>query len=229
MLCRKEPSLPTKCVFDERIALLDFCQANRPPNFPKDNDRLRVFSGWKNPINSFPGQPPNGGWFGGMNFDREYGPLVISKIYDHSCRKYWVEIIDLVNRLPLVVYKNDYEQFIIDTKSIISDFVIHSKNQHKIVYKNTKHFSVTTRLLAMSRPDQFFCLNQGNDKKLADFFGIPKDGNKGIKSTAGYWDVVEKLRRSTWATSQISPGWSSGKKSCWHGRTAMVDALVYLM
>lgn len=82
----------------------------------------------------------------------------------------------------------------------------------------------TSRILAMIRPDMFFCLTGANEKMLYDDFGIKKIGRKEYEH---YWDdIIERIKNSKW--------WDIGNKpqkaeeiALWNNRAAMLDAILY--
>jgi HKD family nuclease len=86
--------------------------------------------------------------------------------------------------------------------------------------------STISRLLAMKRPDVFFCITGGNKKYLYKDFGIKK--NEDIKSNdyERYWDeIIQRIHKSSWYNT-LEPT-NSEEKKLWLNRVAMLDAIFY--
>lgn len=83
--------------------------------------------------------------------------------------------------------------------------------------------SSASRLLAMKRPDVFFCItNKNRDDMFADF-GI----KKGKMNYNRYWsDVILEIQKSAWWNSK--PGSSQFEKDIFNARVAFLDALYYV-
>ena len=87
--------------------------------------------------------------------------------------------------------------------------------------------STVSRLLAMKRPDQFFCITginkkQGNYNGFQKYFGKPKK----LKTYDDYWEyVIENVRKEKWYKSQKPR--NSLQLEIWNGRVALMDALFY--
>ena len=83
-----------------------------------------------------------------------------------------------------------------------------------------------TRLLAMKRPDYFFCLDRENIEILADLFDqdIPFTWN--ISMAERYWDelILTIQKFPWWKTQQLR---DAGEKELADGRVAMLDLLIY--
>jgi hypothetical protein len=79
--------------------------------------------------------------------------------------------------------------------------------------------AVTSRLLAMKRPDQFVCLNKGNRGKLCRGFGV-----KGVNYER-YWEIIMRIMDSLWWKSDAPT--DSVEHSVWDARAAMLDAICY--
>lgn len=89
--------------------------------------------------------------------------------------------------------------------------------------------STLSRLLAIKRPDQFFCLTSANENLLMNSFGIEKSIKKASKKIIyeRYWsEIIEPVRSSPWYRSDI-PTNDEDEKVAWLGRVAMMDALFY--
>ena len=89
--------------------------------------------------------------------------------------------------------------------------------------KHKRHgLGTATRLLAMKRPDYFFCLDRPNKRRLFDAFGVTIS----TQDYEGYWDqVIERIQLSEWWNA---PAPASGTaRAVWDGRAAMLDAILY--
>lgn len=85
--------------------------------------------------------------------------------------------------------------------------------------------STTSRLLAMKRPDEFFCLTNANQSAVMEGFGIKKEILKS-KDYQRYWnEIMEPIKQSPWYNSE-APSEATELK-VWKGRVAMMDALFY--
>jgi len=79
--------------------------------------------------------------------------------------------------------------------------------------------AITSRLLAMKRPDCFVCLDKPNLSKLCDAIGVSKS-----VSVETYWDkIVERIHESVWYSSEMPK--NDIESSAWRGRVAMIDAI----
>lgn len=78
---------------------------------------------------------------------------------------------------------------------------------------------VTTRLLAMKRPDMFICINNANKQSIRKIFGVIDKNN--------YWrKVVEVVQEMNWWNSP-EPQIKSTAYMAWKCRAAMLDTLIY--
>lgn len=85
--------------------------------------------------------------------------------------------------------------------------------------------STTSRLLAMKRPDTFFCLTLANEIQLMNKFGIIQS-IASLKDYERYWDeIIEPVRQSPWFKSEMPS--DKQELRVWHKRVAMMDALFY--
>ena len=79
-----------------------------------------------------------------------------------------------------------------------------------------------TRLLAMKRPDYFFCFNSKNKKAFSKEFGIPASRI----DMENYWEeAIERIIDSNWWNSD-APN-DENEKIVWSARVAFLDALFY--
>lgn len=84
--------------------------------------------------------------------------------------------------------------------------------------------ATVSRILAMKRPDVFFCLTKANGQLLYKDFGIKKE----IKTHEydRYWDeIIERIHKSDWFDSK-KPN-NKIEEELWHNRVAMLDAIFY--
>lgn len=87
--------------------------------------------------------------------------------------------------------------------------------------------STVSRLLAMKRPDQFFCITglgekDGNFKNLEKAFGTPKK----LNTYDDYWNyVIGNVRNQKWYDS--SKPTNPLQLEIWNARVALMDALFY--
>jgi hypothetical protein len=78
-----------------------------------------------------------------------------------------------------------------------------------------------TRLLAMRRPDYFFCLNGPNERLFKKAFGI-----KGTIELEDYWsEVVERVKRTPWWDEKEPT--AALEKRIWRCRAALMDNIFY--
>ncbi len=77
-----------------------------------------------------------------------------------------------------------------------------------------------SRLLAMKRPDTFVCYNSQNREGLVQAFRVSP-----IRDAEGYWDLIEKVRASTWWKAPRPP--AGDEREVWSARAALLDALLY--
>lgn len=83
--------------------------------------------------------------------------------------------------------------------------------------------ATATRLLAMKRPDVFFCVDAQNKRKLVKDIGIMKANQIDYKR---YWDeIIVRIMESPWWQSP-EPS-DPTEKSTWHARVAMLDVIYY--
>ena len=221
-LCTQE-SQNGSFVYSERIDLINYCLQHIP--LTNQND-LCIFSGL-NSVQTSTSAMPGTGWFGIMMRDIPFQLSIRADRCKPTCPKHWQNIINLINSLPTKLKKQDFLDFGINLKSEIDNYLIHHSSVHGKSYKETNHLAATTRILAMARPDQFFCINSANKDKIANDFNMTTNGKNGIFTNNGYWYVIQKLQNSTWGNSTLNHHWSSDKIACWKGRIAMIDALYY--
>lgn len=88
--------------------------------------------------------------------------------------------------------------------------------------------STISRLLAMFKPGQFFCLTKANEPALMEEFNIQKSIRSSKKSIIfeRYWDeIILPVRKTKWyKTSEPA---LANEKEVWKGRVAMMDTLMY--
>lgn len=82
--------------------------------------------------------------------------------------------------------------------------------------------AAATRLLAMKRPDLFFCKNEANIAGIASDLGIRKSNI----TAEYYWDeIIERFHDTPWFNS--SKPKNKEDKSAWKYRVALIDCIYY--
>lgn len=141
-------------------------------------------------------------WFGSMHPEGKFKGLIKSNNKNISLA---------LEQIPLEGYltKDNYLAFLKYYKRAIED--------------DSNRLSGATRLLAMKRPDYFFCLDSKNKKKFCEDFGI-KEKELHIDT---YWDiVVDKITSCIWWINQENFQDETEKK-VWEYRAAFLDAIYY--
>jgi HKD family nuclease len=207
LLCTKDPFH----YFKDRLDLLDFCAR---PNL--SHDEFCCVAGIKSlrPVGELGLEYY--GLFGSMGADAAFRDTV-------KHEKHWVGLHTLYQSVsPIGKVTNA------TAKSFIENVEAHVNAYFGNKYEKKNHLSAATRLLALRRPDLFFCVNGANGKRLADDLGITVNGKDGVKTVDGYLQTVEMLRKSTWGSSLIPK--ITGDQNllrCWKGRVAMIDSIYY--
>lgn len=79
-----------------------------------------------------------------------------------------------------------------------------------------------TRLLAMKRPDYFFCYCDPNKRGLADAFGVAYS----TVNLHNYWDrFIEPMQLMPWWQQELPE--SEDEQLLWMGRAALLDTMYY--
>ncbi len=81
--------------------------------------------------------------------------------------------------------------------------------------------AVGTRLLAMKRPDRFFCLTSANRRRLAKEFGF---SIAELNTYEGYQRLLTRIWALPWARETRPP---PRDKRIWAARVALIDAFYY--
>lgn len=123
----------------------------------------------------------------------------------------YIDISEALDCIPMngIVSKNDYMNY-------IEYFKEHSGYGYGVI--------TISRLLAMKRPDVFFCITGGNKKYLYEDFGLTKD----IKSNEyeRYWDeIIQRIHKSEWYNTDEPK--DIIEKELWSKRVAMLDTIFY--
>lgn len=201
-LCTQDPYH----YFNMRLDLLDFGQTS-----PLSQGQFQCIAG----IGNAPTPNHQLGWglFGSMQAEASFRSTVL---------KNWKPLHDFYQKLPSQGYigRQTAKQFIDVVENHIN---INFGNQ----YNKKNHLSAASRLLAMKRPDLFFCVNGANCSRLANDLGMTVAGKRGIKTIDGYLDAVEILQQSTWGSTSLPTAGTKNEIRCWEGRIAMIDALYY--
>lgn len=141
-------------------------------------------------------------WFGSMKPEGIFKGLVKSNNENLSLA---LEQIPLEGSLA----KEHYLSFLKYYKLAVSD--------------NSNRLSGATRLLAMKRPDYFFCLDSKNKKRFCQDFNI-KEKDLHIDT---YWDiVVDKITSCLW-WSDTKVSHDKIEQNVWKYRAAFLDAIYY--
>jgi len=183
---------------EERFALLEcFAEAFRHHQRFRDMDH-----GLRRAIAGLPNKEvPNWGWFGNMQSNWEWQPVV---------NKQYVQISKALSLIPLQgpVSVSHFDSY-------ISAFV-------KAFPRGRHGVGVASRLLAMKRPDYFVCISGKNLPNLCKAFGIKKSG----MNFRRYWDeVICRIVDSVW-WNEPKPNSVSAIRA-WKFRAAMLDAIYY--
>jgi hypothetical protein len=161
-----------------------------------------------------------GDWmlFGRMPIPRFLGRLVKSDS----------ELINISNSLDFInldeqINENTYNDFLYYFKCSDKDFRdIDSK------YKKAGWgygVSPLSRLIAIKRPDQFFCLTKANEQEVIKNFEIEKEILK-EKSYDRYWnEIIQKVRKTKWYNSPKPTNMQ--ELEIWNVRVAIMDAIFY--
>lgn len=83
--------------------------------------------------------------------------------------------------------------------------------------------SIASRLLALKRPDFFFCVTGGNESKLEQEFEVSKPSSSDINKIAdSYWGLIKVIHQAKWNEDK------EGKDSIlWNSRIAMLDTILF--
>lgn len=103
-------------------------------------------------------------------------------------------------------------------------YIAFLKYYKKAVPDNKNRLSGATRLLAMKRPDYFFCLDRKNRKIFCQDFDI-KVRDLHIDT---YWDiVVDRITSCIWWSDKKVSSSDKIEKDVWKYRAAFLDAIYY--
>lgn len=147
-----------------------------------------------------------------INFDwRYFGNMGISPRFITRISDSYEEISEALNFIPNhgIVTKKDYMNY-------IKYFQEHTGFGYGVI--------TTSRLLAIKRPDFFFCITGGNKEYLYSDFGIEKD----IKSNEyeRYWDeIILRIHKAEWFQAEEPK--DVVEKELWKNRVAMLDSIFY--
>ena len=108
-----------------------------------------------------------------------------------------------------IVTQLDYQKFI---------------NKFLIPFRNDGDgLPMATRLLAMKRPDIFFCINGPNYHQIVKSMGLSL---KGKKDYSGYWSkIIDPIHKSKWFNTNCPS--DSLQRKIWRSRVAMLDAFLF--
>lgn len=141
-----------------------------------------------------------------------FGNMIPARAFRASIEKFYKQYLDALELIPLTgkVTRDHYMNFI--------------KNIKKI---NSEGYAVSSlsRLLAMRRPDVFFCTTKPNSSLLYEVFNI-KPFRSGSKEFERYWDdMIMSIHNTSWFNS--SQPKNKDEKCVWKARVAMLDMLTY--
>jgi len=184
--------------FKERCELLATVQAA----FNQHKDFASMDLGLRKTIAGLPNDfDDRWGWFGSMK-GVGYFHQAVNGNNPHLSRA--LDIIPLRG----YVTRSQYDAYLDEFKKAFP------KGRHGV--------GITSRLLALKRPDQFVCFDSKNRKELCNDFGIRQTGMDYDR----YWDeIVERIVDSPWWNSPRPQ--NSMDASIWDGRAAMLDAIFY--
>ncbi len=160
-----------------------------------NDDQRKVIAGLPNSLDD------RWGWFGSMKG---------AGVYGHAVRENDAHLSAALDEIPMdgPVSRSQYDAYLAEFK--------------KAFPKGRYGIAVTSRLLAMKRPDQFVCLDSKNQRALCKDFGV-KHTSLDVDS---YWDeIVERIVESPWWNSTAPP--NAKERSVWAYRAAMLDAIFY--
>lgn len=81
--------------------------------------------------------------------------------------------------------------------------------------------AISTRLLALKRPDIFFCITSANSREIYQEFNFRST------TLSNYWDkVIKNLHQSKWYR-ETNENKNSYEKLVWEARAAMLDTILY--
>lgn len=147
-----------------------------------------------------PNEEIDWGWFGSMKGAGDFKQQIIKNNLEFS------KALDSIPSTGIVT-KAHYEMFC---------------DHFFKAYDRENPLATATRLLAMKRPDYFFCMASKNKDKFCKDFGLKKTTIK----ISNYWDeVVERIIDCTWWNSECPQG--EREKELWKGRAAFLDVIYY--
>lgn len=150
------------------------------------------------------------GWFGTMSAQGKFTKAIIN--INNETIESLSKISKFIDNIPR-------------KESITRD---HFKSYKKIADIRGIAIGIATRFLAMKRPDQFICINNGNQPYIEDALNL----NKGSLNVENYWEnVIEPIRDSKWYNSPRPDNAKNAKyledAEIWDYRVAMLDAVYY--
>lgn len=147
----------------------------------------------------------------GTNIDGKiFGIMSVAGRFSNRINKEDEHIGNALDKIPLTgkITKDQYNQYINEFRRAFDPY-----------NGNGVGIGVTTRLLAMKRPDFFICLNNANDEAKSIIF------NRRSITITNYWDIViEPLHKMKWFNSNNS---NTSNALIWDTRAAMLDTIMY--
>lgn len=137
-----------------------------------------------------------------------FGSMIGRGNYVHEIIVNNVDISNALDQIPLSgqITRTHYDNFVKYFKKVFSG----------------NYIGVASRLLAMKRPDVFYCLTSKNQKKFCKDFSI----RKAEINYNGYWDhIIERIYDSEWWLHPLTSTNQEIKIS--NARAAFLDAIYY--
>lgn len=186
--------------FEDRLALLDYSKQNFQDNssfLAIELEDRKLISGLPNIANSKTERLDHG-WFGSTHSNGKFRSLI-----NNGNQK----VAEAIDKIPLTGEVSK------------EDFLAYYQLFQKIGYKNP--IGVSTRLLAMKRPDLFFCYNGANQKGICEELGLSQH-----LDAERYWEeILLRIYATPWFNS--SKPSEPTEQQAWSGRVALIDCIYY--
>lgn len=134
--------------------------------------------------------------------------------------------------------RTSYQNIIseISKESILIENIPFNGEINKNIYKNYMNkilnikgvdISIASRLLALKRPDFFFCVTGGNELNLKKEFGVSKkqvskQSSVDVDKVAdSYWELIKRIHESSWNRN------GNKDSNIWNSRIAMLDTILF--
>lgn len=205
-----------------RISLLSVCKEQFKKNsFSKINDAFRnVIAGISGATDMVKEYQDICGWFGTMGATGIFMSAIQnkkSKIPDALDN-----ISKALENIPLkdAISKDNFFRYI----ELMQNVFFSHPNPRARKFG----MAMATRLIAMKRPDIFLCINNANEKKTCDAFGlVPSTFSKQETRFKNYWDLIKKIQDTEWYNTKKPNTNINHEQDIWYNRVAMLDAIYY--